>query len=409
MIEISQQAARNLAITQQGLSNKKVGKGLQSTYNAIEQLGYLQIDTISVVARAHHQTMWARLPHYQTSHLAQLQENQEDRQIFEYWSHAAAYLPISDYRFCLPRMHAYRTTQKHWHNCDPKIKTYVYDRIKAEGPLMSKDFKPPPNHKSGTWWNWKPSKIALEHLFMEGNLMIKNRQGFQKIYDLPERVLPPHINTTIPSTIDYATYLINSNLKAHGLASLKTIAHLKKKELKTIIQKVLLNLVELGVISPLKIANNKETFYIKNSVLTSISSIKKPAPSIQLLCPFDNAIIHRARVKNLFNFSYKLECYVPKLKRIYGYYNFAILYGNQFIGMLDPKADRKNKQLILQNIHLAENIKLTESLLNSLSKKIINFAAFNGCEAITIVTTFPKKLKTILGKTIIQNSPNNIL
>ncbi len=180
-------------LSAQGLNGSAFGKKKEGTLNAIEHLGYIQIDTISVVERAHHHTIWTRVNDYKKNYLEELIE---DKTVFEYWSHAAAFLPMRDYRFSLYRKNLFATGARKWYD-NKKITRFVYDRIAAEGPLQSKDFEE--QKKKAGWWEWKESKRALEQLFMEGKLMVAKRQGFQKVYDIDERVLTARVNDKIPS------------------------------------------------------------------------------------------------------------------------------------------------------------------------------------------------------------------
>ena len=134
----------------------------------VRRLGYVQIDTISVVERAHHHVLWTRLPTYEASQLDHAQG--EERQILEYWSHAAAYLPMEDYRFCLPRMAASRRRHAAWFRAHKPLTQHVLQRIRAEGPRRAADFEAEPGHRAGPWWDWKPAKLALEYLFHTGDL-----------------------------------------------------------------------------------------------------------------------------------------------------------------------------------------------------------------------------------------------
>jgi len=203
---------RKLALAQQGLlKHNSFGKGLVGVENAIKHIGYVQIDTISVVERAHHHTIWSRVDNYKPQHLPQLLER---KKIFEYWFHAAAILPIDDFRFALPRMESFKAGEKHWFkNIDKKLMRNVLKRIEIEGPLLARDFEDTKNTNTG-WWDWKPAKQALEQLFMQGELMVASREGFQKRYDLTERVLPNSIDTRIPSIENEAQHLVDTTIRA---------------------------------------------------------------------------------------------------------------------------------------------------------------------------------------------------
>ncbi|HJW30854.1 MAG TPA: crosslink repair DNA glycosylase YcaQ family protein, partial [Saprospiraceae bacterium] len=191
-VHISKQEARRIILAAQGLDKMNpFGSGPKSVVKAVEHLGYVQIDTISVVERAHHHVLWNRIPAYQASWLDQAQK--KSRAVFEYWAHAAAYLPMKDFRFSLPVMHAFKSKKDRWPKSQRTEMKKVLDRIKAEGPLMSRDFES--THKGGSWWDWKPAKWALQRLFLEGALMVSHREGFQRIYDLPDRIIPEGIDT----------------------------------------------------------------------------------------------------------------------------------------------------------------------------------------------------------------------
>ena len=217
--------ARKLVLLAQQLpgTNAK-GNAESATLSAIEHLGYIQIDTLSVVQRAHHHTLWNRNPRYAPSHLDQLTE---DRTVFEYWSHAAAFLPMRDYRFSLIRKDAFASGKmEHWFDRDKRMEKKILKRIRNEGPLMAKDFEDT-GKKSGEW-KVKPAKASLENLFTQGDLMISKRIHFHKVYDLTERTLPDGIDTSLPSTEEYARHLIIRFLQAHGLGQPSEIAYLRK-------------------------------------------------------------------------------------------------------------------------------------------------------------------------------------
>lgn len=361
----------------QGLLNSTFGKGKNGALKVIEHLGYIQIDTLSVVARAHHHTLWNRLPDYQELYLNELLE--KDKTIFEYWSHAASYLPMCDYRYSLPRKQLFASGKSHWFDQDKKLNSYVLDRIKAEGALQSKDFE----HKRNTpsnWYEWKPAKKALEQLFMEGKLMVAKRQGFQKVYDLTERVLPNGIDTSTPTEQEVAAHLIKRTIQSNGLVEEKEIAYLRPK-LKAAIKNELKNLVESGFLIEIKVENKPETYLSTPEQLSALNKLKTSS-EIHFLSPFDNAIIQRKRVLNLFNFDYLIECYVPEPKRKYGYFCLPILYNNQFVGRFDPKADRKAKTFYVKQLHFEKGFKPTQDFETLFNEKLNAFAKFNGCDKI---------------------------
>lgn len=368
------------------------GTGKTAVLNAVEHLGYIQIDTLSIVERAHHHTLWTRIPDFQTDYLEELVE---DRKVFEYWFHAASYLPMQDFRYVLPQMLTIKRGESRYYNADPKVMEYVMDTIRNEGPKRARDFENE-SHKAGSWWNWKPAKLALERLFMQGDLMISGRSGMQKTYDLAERVLPSFIDTTEPTPLEFAEYLVKTNLRAYGLTTVKQITHLRKgNDLKKNVNTVLKTMLDIGEISQVKIEGLSSAF-IQNDVFEKTFDLKDS--NIHLLSPFDNSIIHRDRIRQIFDFDFRLECYTPKEKRQYGYFCLPILYGDQFIGRVDCKAHRKEKKLELIHLHIENNTLDIELWLKPFAETIKRFAVFNGCESLTLTKVSPSKLNAPVKK-----------
>ena len=190
---ISKSAARKIILNSQMLDGRrKFSKSRKTISDIVEHLGYIQIDTLAVINRAHHHTLWLRNNHYSEKMLHELQT--KDRLVFEYWGHAMSYLPMSEFRFALPRMKNFLNPKHRWIKRNIGLSQHLFDdvlkRIKDEGPLTSQDFKSDSDSPRSSWWDWKPAKMALETLYWQGKLMISERRNFQKVYDLTERVLP---------------------------------------------------------------------------------------------------------------------------------------------------------------------------------------------------------------------------
>lgn len=232
---------------------------------AIQQIGYVQIDTISVVQRAHHHVFQSRVPHYSPQVLDKLES---ERSIFEYWSHAASYLPMDDFRFSLPFKLEVQGKEKFWFKKDQQLMQSILDRMKMEGPLRSRDFEV--EKKDRAMWETHPAKQSLQNLFMEGKIMVKGREGFQKIYDLTENIVPSNIDVSVPSTEAYIRYLIRRDIKAHGLVALDDIGYLLKG-LKPMIKAQLFNLEEAGEIIPVTVGKIDRPFYTTNESLAVLN------------------------------------------------------------------------------------------------------------------------------------------
>lgn len=387
MLHFTKDQAREIMLRAQGLTAKNnFGNGLVGTLGTLQHLGYVQIDTLAVVARAHHHTLWTRNRTYTPMHLDMLVR---EGKAFEYWSHAASYLPMEDFRFSLPRKAKHLAGHAHWFSRNKKLMSYVLDRIRAEGPLQSKDFET--DRKRGSWFDWKPAKIALEQLFMEGSLMVRARQGFQKVYDLTERVVPSHVNQTPPTADEYAEYLIRFNLRALGLATLKDFTHLRSDSQPAVL-KALKRLVNNGSVLEVKIDDIKEPWYVEASTALQVKELHR---GVTILSPFDNLVIRRERLNKLFGYDYTLECYLPEPKRKFGYFCLPILYKGNFAAQLDPKADRASGIFHVKNFHLQQRT-AEKSFFEKLNGAIQEFAAFNGCDTVKIDTTVPLKMRKLL-------------
>lgn len=386
---LTEEAARRLAIHCQRLDHEQDSPGgKEGVARTIEALGYMQIDTISVVARAHHHGLWVRRPDYDPDMLHELLA--QDRRVFEYWGHAASYLPMSDFRYTLPLKEKFRgpptakwekvRVEKCGHLLGP-----VMERIREEGPLRSQDFDPPPGQRRGAWWDWKPAKLALELLFWRGELMISERRGFQRVYDLAERVLPTGVDTRMPTDEEMGRFLVRRALLAHGFAPVREIRdHLRGTSLK-IINTTLDEMVEAGEVVPVEVESMAGIRqYALQEVLDKSESTSAVPDSVSLLSPFDNLVIQRPRIQQLFNFHYVLECYLPEPKRLYGYFVFTVLYADKLVGRFDPKADRKAGVLYVRRLQFEPGFDVSDHFLNLFAKKLWDFAAINSCDTVVV-------------------------
>lgn len=388
--------ARKVVLLSQNVHNQGLsGGGEKAVLKAVEQLGYIQIDTISVVERAHHHTLWNRVKTYQPAQLASLVDQ---KKVFEYWSHAAAYLPMRDYRYSLPRKHAIACGEKHWHQKDLKITQMVLQRITQQGPLQAKDFQHSGRVKGSGWWDWKPAKRALEQLFMEGDLMVVKRRGFQKVYDLTERVLPAGLDTSMPNTDEVCDHLIIRFLTANGLGSPAQIAYLRRG-MKPLIQKRCCEMLENGQLIQLTV-NQRDYFALPEIEHDLTRRLSRSA--VKILSPFDNLLIQRKRTYELFGFDYQIECYLPAKKRQYGYFSLPLLWGQSFAGRLDAKIDRKTGVLNVLNLNLETSKPVP--FCRALAPVLATFLAFNHGREINLLNvsdsqhTSNAKLKIELNK-----------
>lgn len=398
--QISQKTARRIALNAQ-LADKKqhFPSDKAGVVQLIKQLGYVQIDTISVIARAHHHTIWTRLPDYSEEMLDELQA--VDRSVFEYWSHAMSYLPMTDYRFYIPQMKRFHDPNNKWEK--ERLAKYgrlmkpALDRIRAEGPLSSKDFEGIPLSDRNMWENPKPYRAALEMLFCRGDIMVSQCRNFQRVFDLTERVLPDNINLSIPTYEELGRFLVMRALSAFGIAREKEILDHIHAATKDIIKKSLVEMREASEVTPVEVSGvGKSEYFALAELFNSPPKSKKRKPIVHILSPFDNLVIQRERISRLFGFDYTIECYVPAAKRVYGYFVLPILWGEDFVARMDVKADRKRKTLNVLNLVFEDGFDRFDQFMPHFADKLRAFANFNNCDRIEVEKVSPVKCKPLL-------------
>ncbi len=353
----------------------------------LERLGYIQIDSIAVVNRAHHHTVWNRLPGYRKGGLYELLRQ---RRIFEYWGHAASYLPMGDYRYYLPLMRSYRERPRTY--MARAMKQYgtllpeILRRIEQLGPQSSADLGDEHGSRAGQWWDWKPAKVALELLLWRGELMVSERRGFQRVYDLTGRVLPRGTDTTEPDEEELAEFIVRRTLCAYGIAREKDFRGMLRIGRLAPVSAVLRRLLASGKIALVSVAGlDRQLWYCETGLLQGLSSAGRRRAKLHLLSPFDNLVIQRDRLQGLFNFEYTIECYVPEPKRRFGYFSLPLLYGDQLIGRLDAKARRDEGLLEIRSLHFEEGFRSNAEFEGELADGLRRFAAFNACGTVRVM------------------------
>ena len=378
---------RRLALRGQGLGGaRKLGAGLAGVRKTLDRIGYVQIDTISVVARAHHHVLFTRVSRYREDMPNRLVR---ERHAFEYWRHAAAYLPLQDYRFALPMMRNIADGGLMWfRNPDRKLMARVKDRIREEGPLFARDFEDTRASKEG-WWDWKPAKQALEQLFMQGELTSVERQGFQKRYELMDRFLPGDVDTSEPTDDECADHAIDRSLRAHGFATRRSMTYLcHNPRLRKAVAGRLPERVRAGELVERRMAGGEPIY-----ALPGAFDQRLPAPPdrVRLLSPFDNTVIQRDRCAAVFGFDYTIECYVPEAKRRFGYYALPVLFGDRLVGRVDCKAHRREGRFEIRALFIEQDV--PEAFYPALAAAVSDYAAFTGCAEVSVTRVTPGRLR----------------
>jgi uncharacterized protein YcaQ len=360
-------------------------------YDTIDALGCLQIDTINIVERAHYLTLWARLGPYNKEHLHDLAY--QDRRLFEHIAHAACYIPFKDYRFYLHSMEERKRKMKEQFvrrsKSDSALLDTVLHRISEEGPLSSKDFEGV--KRKGGWWNWKPAKIALEYLMRAGILLVHHRENFQKYYDLAENVIPPGVDTSEPDVEERVRFFALRTLRAIGLAKPQDLRKyffnwsVKLGRTAKQLQTMLDGLVAEGNVERYDLERDKTPHYCLQEDIERLQELETGEfafDDVRLMIYFDNLLWNRERVEELFEFKPKLEVFLPKEERVYGYYHLPVLYGDRFVARLEPKMDRENGVMIVRGYWVEEGFEPTKDYEEKLHENLESFARFHSAKEI---------------------------
>ncbi|BCH65152.1 hypothetical protein RvVAT039_23680 [Agrobacterium vitis] len=387
-IGIDNSTARRIFLERQGLS-RPPGRALnrQGLLALITDLGFVQVDSIGTVERAHHQILFSRNQTYRREDLTALLE--QDRLLFEHWTHDASILPSAFFPYW---KHRFRREEsrilERWRSWrEPGFEAAfeeTHRRITEGGPALSRDMKEG-DHKSGGWWNWHPSKTALEFLWRTGKLSISGRENFQKIYDLTERcILPDHLQAEVThdAFIDWACReaLIRLGFATSGeIAAFWNLVSPQEAKLWLETHRAELDEIE---IAPADGGKPRPSFALADR-LETLTTPPEPPARIRVLSPFDPLIRDRARTERLFGFFYRIEVFVPEPKRQYGYYVFPLLESDRLIGRIDMKANRKAGTLDVKRLWLEPGIRPSTGRLEKLDQELTRLARFTGVETVS--------------------------
>jgi len=387
-ILIPNDQARKIFLERQRLSDPP-GRALTKAglLQLIDDLGFVQVDSIATVERAHHMILFSRNQTYKREHLAALLE--KDRELFEHWTHDASIIPARLFRYW---KHRFRRREpiiaerwKKWHgeNFDAAFEE-TFRHIAENGAIMSRDMKVE-SHKSGGWWNWHPNKTALEYYWHTGKLAIVGRVNFQKVYDLMERVIPPHHYEPEVSHEEFIDWACRSALKRLGFATSGELSAfwdlVTPQEAKDWVTDHRDELTEV-LIGSANGGRPRPSFAFEGFPET-LGTIPEPPARVRVLSPFDPLLRNRDRAERLFDFFYRIEVFVPEPKRQYGYYVFPLLEGDRMIGRIDMKADRKADALDVKRLWLEKGVRASAGRLEKLEAELLRVSRFAGVDKVT--------------------------
>jgi uncharacterized protein YcaQ len=375
--------ARRLFLGRHALSEAPTGPATgQHLHDLIERIGFVQVDSINTVARAHDMILWSRRQAYRPPALKQMLER--DRSLWEHWTHDASILPtrlhgVWQHRFARDekRLHA---NWKNWFRDGYEAQfDSILKRIARDGPVGTADVGEGEARGKGGWWDWHPSKTALEWLWRTGRLAITRRDGFSKIYDLTERVIPDHHRTPVPAeeVTDWACRTALDHLGFGTSGEIAAYWNAIAPEAAKDWCRVALARGEIVEVEVEGAQGQRRKSYAYPATLTE--DPPEPSARLRILSPFDPALRDRKRAEFLFGFHYRIEVFVPEPKRIFGYYVFPVLEGDRLIGRIDAKAFRDAGSLRVKGFWPEAGVKLTKGRLAKLEAELDRLAAFAGC------------------------------
>ena len=370
--------ARALALAAQGFdTSRPKTKVTQRHVDAlISRLGVIQIDSVNVLVRSQELPLFSRLGNHNRNAIPKATEQQK---LFEYWGHEAAHLPVEIHPLFRWKMEAARLGKaKHWgltsfYDDNKAFVRRMLKHVEKNGPTTSRELSTR-TEKKGTWWDWDEAKVALEYLFLTGQLMSRGRgTDFARIYDTPERVLIPKIlNAPTPSEHDARKQLLVRSAIAQGVATASDLADYYRQKLATV-KPLIAELVKEGELRVVAVDGWKEKAFVHRN-----AKLPKQLHATALLSPFDSLVWCRPRNERLFHFHYRIEIYTPKEKRKFGYYVLPFMMNGEMVGRVDLKADRANSKLLVHSVHTEKGVK--RSMINdALNTELRTMASWLDC------------------------------
>lgn len=378
--------ARRLFLDRHALSEAPGGPAAgQALHGLIERIGFVQVDSINTVARAHDMILWSRRQAYRPPALKRLVE--KDRALWEHWTHDASILPVRlhgvwQHRFQRDAQRL-QANWKRWFRDGYEAQfDSILNRIARDGPVGTADVGEGEVRGKGGWWDWHPSKTALEWLWRTGRLAITRRDGFAKIYDLTERVIPEAHRAPVPAG-EVCDWACRSALQHLGFGTSGEIAAYWNAVGPETAKAWCRDALARGEIIEVEVegaaAQRRKVFIFAENLGQEPPD---PTPRLRILSPFDPALRDRDRAEFLFGFHYRIEVFVPEPKRVYGYYVFPVLEGDRLVGRIDAKAFRDAGALRVKAFWPEAGVKLTKARRAKLEAELERLALFSGCERV---------------------------
>lgn len=373
---ITPAALRRHVVAHQGFTARRRRAAAGDVEAAIRRLSCVQLDSIATVERSHRIVLTSRVGMYPRGTVSALLS---DGRIFEYWAHEACLLPVEDFPLFRWRMRG----RGHWNSHEralrdhPEVAEHVLAEIRERGPLGSRDFE---GQGGGGMWNWKPAKRVLDSLWDRGDLSIAGRQGFQRLYDLTERVIPRAVlDAPEPSDGEAMRALVLRAVRGRGALTESGIAeHYRLPGRTTAVRPHVEALVADGELQRLAVDDGGPPVLVPAGVPLGETASRGAI----LLSPFDNLLWDRPFAERLFGFKHVMEIYKPASQRVYGYYVLPLLRGDRIVGRADLKSDRKSRELQLLAFHREPGVRDTQALREALMRALERLARAAGLERV---------------------------
>lgn len=373
--------ARRLMIRAQGLDRPRTARTRADLLRSIERMGMLQIDTLSVVNRSHYFVLWSRHGAYPLEWLDTLLV---EKKIFECWTHEACFAPRSWFSYHRRLLaDIARGTKTQWATkllaAHRDAADAMKEHIRANGTVRANDFARPPGERRD-WWDWTHEKQLLEALFACGEVMIARREGFQRVYALTESIRPDWDAAQLPTREATAHYQILATARALGVVHPRWLGDYYRMQ--TSLQPFVAGLAARGELLPVQIEGIDGEAYVLPETLATIEALTAPTRGVTLLSPFDPLVWDRKRAADLFDFEYRIECYTPAHKRVYGYFTLPILLHDRLIGRVDCKVERAQAVFHIKALHYETGVRLTATQAKALAQMFWRCAQWHGATVI---------------------------
>jgi uncharacterized protein YcaQ len=378
---LSRAQARRIALVAQGFRDPRHTRATMRTFDrTLRRTGVLQIDSVNVLQRAHYMPLFSRMGPYDVDLLRRASER-HPRRLVEYWAHVAAFMPVDLWPHMRHRMRAYEERGHEWeairHN--PDLVDSLIAEVAERGASTPRDLDDGLPRKKEHWgWNWSDTKKVLEYLFASGQLAIAGRnQHFERLYDLPERVIPrEHLEAPEPTVLEASMELLRRAAVSHGVGTeldLRDYYRMRPELTKPALEA----LVEAGELLPVQVEGRGRPSYLhKDAVLP------RRVHARALLSPFDPLVWERDRTEHLFDFHYRIEIYVPEHKRVHGYYVLPFLLGERIAARVDLKADRKDGVVRVLGSYAEPGV--PEETADELAAELFDLAGWLGLNGVAV-------------------------